>query len=97
MKLLFRKRSVIKTEQNGFPVIPDETTAVFTASTEAELASVIGLALQLYMKDVHEYEKASITIQKLIKPYSPWSSKIYGLRQQPNYIPGLRSRLNQIL
>lgn len=93
MKLLFRKRPNVTIEQDGFPAIPEETVAVFVDNTEAELASVIGLALQLYMKGVRDYEKASITIQRVIKPYSPWSSKIYGLRQTPNYIPGLRSKL----
>lgn len=59
----------------------------------AEVAAAIGLALHLYVKEMREYENAVVTIQKVIKPYSPWSSKIYGLRQQPAYIPGLRSRI----
>jgi hypothetical protein len=92
MKLLFRKRSNVKIDKDSFPSIPNETVAVFVDNTEAELASVIALALNLYVQDLQDYEKASITIQKVIKPYSPWSSKIYGLRQLPNFIPGLRAR-----
>lgn len=58
-----------------------------------EVAAVIAMALHLYTKQMQEYENTVVTIQQVIKPYSPWSSKIYGLRQQPLHIPGLRSRL----
>lgn len=60
---------------------------------EKELAAVIGMALHLYTSRLQEYENTVITIQQVIKPYSPWSSKIYGMRQQPLHIPGLRSRI----
>jgi hypothetical protein len=59
----------------------------------AEVAAVIAMALHLYTKRLQEYENTVITIQQVIKPYSPWSSKIYGMRQQPQHIPGLRSRI----
>lgn len=45
-----------------------------------EIASVIALALHLYINRVREYENSIITMQKVMKPYSPWSSKIYGIR-----------------
>jgi hypothetical protein len=57
-----------------------------------EVAAVIAMALHLYKKRLQEYENTVITIQQVIKPYSPWSSKIYGMRQQPQHIPGLRTR-----
>lgn len=60
---------------------------------EKELAAVIALALHLYTSRLQEYENTVITIQQVIRPYSPWSSKIYGMRQQPLHIPGLRSRI----
>jgi len=52
-----------------------------------EVIAAIGLALSMHLQDVHDYEKAIITIQKVMRPYSPWSSKIYGLRQIPFKIP----------
>jgi glutaconyl-CoA/methylmalonyl-CoA decarboxylase subunit delta len=52
-----------------------------------EVAAAISLALSLYMQDVHDYERAVVTIQKVMRPYSPWSSKIYGLRQIPFRFP----------
>jgi hypothetical protein len=55
-----------------------------------EIVAAISLALNLHMQDIHDYEKTVITMQKVMRPYSPWSSKIYGLRERPLYIP--RSR-----
>ena len=52
-----------------------------------EVIAAIGLALSMHLQDTHDYEKAVITIQKVIRPYSPWSSKIHGLRQIPFRIP----------
>ena len=43
-----------------------------------ELAAVIGLALAL-AKDVHDEESGLVTIKRVERRYSPWSSKIYGL------------------
>lgn len=57
---------------------------------DAEVAA-IALALSLYIQDIHDYERTILTIQKVMRPYSPWSSKIYGLRQTPLRIPGLRT------
>lgn len=71
-----------------------ETLDVTTEERDAqEVGAVIALALHLYTKRLQEYENTVVTIQQVIKPYSPWSSKIYGMRQQPLHIPGLRSRI----
>ena len=43
-----------------------------------DLAAVIGLALAL-SKDVHDEESGLVTIKRVERRYSPWSSKIYGL------------------
>jgi len=50
---------------------------------ELETVAAIGLGIKLYLEDMHDYEKTVMTIQKVVRPYSPWSSKIYGLRQNP--------------
>lgn len=54
---------------------------------DEEIAAVIALSLHFYIEDVHDYERAIITMQKVMRPYSPWSSKIYGMRQMPLHIP----------
>jgi len=51
--------------------------------TNDELA-VIAIALYKYTKSMHDYEDTTLTINKVSRAYSPWSSKIYGLRQTPN-------------
>ncbi len=51
--------------------------------TGEELAA-IALAIRLYEDDIHDIESNVITINKVARAYSPWSSKIYSLRQLPN-------------
>lgn len=93
MKFLFRKRSNGKEEYNGTVLMQAEPAVVLEEDLQPELAVVIALALHMYRQRVRQCEETGITIQKFIKPYSPWSSKIYGLRQQPLFVPGLKQRL----
>ena len=58
-------------------VAPSTSTAAGWTVDE-DLAVVIGLALAL-AKDVHDEESGFVTIQRVERRYSPWSSKIYGL------------------
>jgi predicted membrane protein len=46
-----------------------------------ETAVAIMSALYLYKKKLLDEEKTKLTFERWAKPYSPWSSKIYGLRQ----------------
>jgi Na+-transporting methylmalonyl-CoA/oxaloacetate decarboxylase gamma subunit len=48
-----------------------------------EIAAAISTAITLHYQEVHDFENTIVTIKKVQKPYSPWSSKIYGLRQTP--------------
>ena len=43
-----------------------------------ELAA-ISTALYLYFSEVHDEERTIMTIRKVSKTYSPWSSKIFGV------------------
>lgn len=47
-----------------------------------DVAAAIGMALYLN-EEVHDEESGVITIKRVSKTYSPWSSKIYGLRKSP--------------
>jgi len=49
----------------------------------AEVLAAIGTALYELDEDVHDIENTVLTIQKVKRNYSPWSSKIYGLREIP--------------
>lgn len=48
-----------------------------------ELNAAIAMTIYLYQMDVHDYENTVLTIQKVSRNYSPWSSKIYNLRKMP--------------
>lgn len=52
-------------------------------SREGEIHAAIAMALFLFTEEKKEFEKLDLTIKKTMKPYSPWNSKIYGLRQHP--------------
>ena len=48
-----------------------------------EIIAAIALALHMHSKELHEEEKTVLTLKSVAKIYSPWSSKIYGLRKSP--------------
>jgi hypothetical protein len=50
-----------------------------------EEAAAIALAIHLYKSELHDMESMTITLQKVSRIYSPWSSKIYSLRQTPRH------------
>ncbi len=41
--------------------------------------AAISMALHLFFSEIHDEESNVITIRKVSRSYSPWSSKIYGL------------------
>ena len=49
----------------------------------AEVSAAIGMALYEFYGEVHDVENAILTFGKNSKAYSPWSSKIYHMRQLP--------------
>jgi len=53
---------------------------------DGEINAVIAAAIHMYLQEVHDFENYSLTIKRIDKIYSPWSSKIYGLRKWPRYI-----------
>lgn len=52
-------------------------------SHSGEEAAAIAMALHEFMNDAHDVEDMILTINKVKRTYSPWSSKIYTLRQAP--------------
>ena len=48
-----------------------------------EEAAAIALAIHMYKIEIHDMESLTITLKKVSRIYSPWSSKIYTLRQNP--------------
>lgn len=64
-----------------------EAKAVVKPAAEEEMSgevnAAIAMALYLYQSELHDYENTVLTIQKVSRNYSPWSSKIYTLRKSP--------------
>ena len=50
-----------------------------------ETVAAISMALMLHFQEVHDIENTILTIKKVQSTYSPWNSKLYGLRQNPKY------------
>ncbi|MDR4987688.1 MAG: OadG family protein [Bacteroidales bacterium] len=75
LKDFFRKKpaetaeAATKEEEPG--ALPDLT---------GEVNAAIAAAIHLYRSELHDFEDTVITMKKVSRTYSPWSSKIYGLR-----------------
>lgn len=55
-------------------------------SISGEETAAIAMALHLYLDEIHDPESGVVTIKRISKAYSPWSSKIYAVRNQFNRI-----------
>ena len=50
-----------------------------------DVIAAIAAALSEHFAEGHDFEETILTIRKLQKAYSPWSSKIYNLRTMPDH------------
>ncbi|MFN2394100.1 MAG: OadG family protein [Bacteroidales bacterium] len=58
----------------------DDSKASRPEDLSGEVNAAIAAAIYLYRSELHDYENTVLTISKVSRTYSPWSSKIYGLR-----------------
>ena len=70
-----RKKLKEKTKQ---AVVTDDELHI-----AGDVSAAISTALYLFFDEIHDEESNIITIKRVRKTYSPWSSKIYGLRVWP--------------
>ena len=78
-KLIYYKRG--KSSGTGQSVNSTEKYKISGEETAA-----IAMALHLYLAELHDEESGILTIKKISKSYSPWSSKIYGVQNKINRI-----------
>ena len=52
-------------------------------SISGEVSAAISTALYLHYEEKHDLENTVLTIKRIQRTYSPWSSKLYGLREYP--------------
>ena len=57
-----------------------EIAAKEDLSISGPVAAAIAMALHEYYSEVHDEEETVMTIKRVARVYSPWSSKIYGMR-----------------
>ena len=63
------------------PVVKAEAKPAGKQSDEVYAA--IAMAIYAATEEVHDVEETVLTIRPVARTYSPWSSKIYGLREVP--------------
>lgn len=71
------KRNARKAAGKNVPVDPN------AGQESGEIFAAIAMALYEMSDDNHDVENTVLTIRKVKKAYSPWSSKIYTLRKDP--------------
>ena len=64
-------------------VSPQRAGAKTEGEISGEVNAAIALALHLYRSQLHDNEDTVITMKRVARTYSPWSSKIYGLTRSP--------------
>ncbi|PKP17723.1 MAG: hypothetical protein CVU07_03525 [Bacteroidetes bacterium HGW-Bacteroidetes-23] len=69
----FRKKSSSNTNQS---------VATKDNAATLELGAAVAMAIYLYQQELHDHETALLTIKKINRNYSPWNSKIYGMRKE---------------
>jgi Na+-transporting methylmalonyl-CoA/oxaloacetate decarboxylase gamma subunit len=50
---------------------------------KGDVSAAISLAIHLYFSEMHDAESNVITISRIQRRYSPWSSKIYSIYNTP--------------
>ena len=58
---------------------PEEIITDNDLQISGEVSAAIAMSLHMFFNDLREEESNVITIKKIERRYSPWSSKIYGL------------------
>lgn len=77
------KSAVSASKRRAKKATDDTITAENPEDISGEVLAAIGTALYELDEDVHDIENTVLTIQKVKRNYSPWSSKIYSLRETP--------------
>lgn len=81
IKAAVRKENKVLAKENltSSRIVTEEDESI-----PGDVIAAIGVALNKYEEDLHDLESTVITINRVAKSYSPWSSKIYGINNQPN-------------
>lgn len=70
---------IVNYQSNSKKTVANGNAISGMESISGEVTAAISTALYLHLREIHDDEEAIVTIKKVIKPYSPWSSKIYSV------------------
>lgn len=73
---LFGFGKTVETQETPSPDLVEDRLS-------GEVNAAIAMALYLYSSEIHDQENPVLTMIRVSRTYSPWSSKIYGLRKLP--------------
>lgn len=77
------KLSIAASKRNAQKASGTSPVAANAGQESGEIFAAIATALYEMSDDNHDIEHTVLTIRKVARTYSPWSSKIYGLREVP--------------
>ncbi len=77
------KLSIAASKRNAQRAASSAPAKQVSGPVSGEVLAAIGAALYELSEDNHDIENTVLTIRKVQRAYSPWSSKIYGLREVP--------------
>jgi hypothetical protein len=63
----------------GTKVEGKRQTVASNLAASGDVYAAIASAIYLYSEELHDVESTVLTINKVSRTYSPWSSKIHGL------------------
>jgi len=76
--MIYQQRMRLQKSKGGDRIITNEAVTY-----SDEINAAISTALLLYFNEVHDEESGVLTINKIERRYSPWSSKIYNMNSNP--------------
>ena len=81
------KRNSVKAQQAAGIAPVEGKAAEPTGEVSGEVIAAITMALHEAQGGEHDVEETVLTISRVKRSYSPWNSKIYGLRELPQRTP----------
>jgi len=68
----------LKARKEGAETLPKGSIHIPAGDTAA-----IAMALYIHLSEMHDDESNVITIKRVSRTYSPWSSKLYSMKNKP--------------
>ena len=81
--MLVRMEANKKAKASGSAPVRQTVAQLHKEAISGEVIAAIATTIRLFEEDLHDKESEVITINRVARTYSPWSSKIYGINNQP--------------